>query len=163
MLVRILPYQQSAVSTVSCSWEDAHPSFFAHLPHLRPSGGDFKTSGRNCRDNRRTDGYLQLVPESVWVSVAVGEALLGNLGLAQLRQHGLQRGLEGVHLLKHGHGWFRPHHLQYLQRNWDIFIRFTKTVQFHIRHETSAWWDAREKTQLKQNISLLHSDSEFKV
>ena len=117
--MRTLPYQQSAaaVSTVRCSWEDAHSSFFAHLPHLRPSGGDFKTRGRNCRDNRRTDGYLQLVPESVWVSVAVGEALLGNLGLAELRQHGLQRGLEGVHLLKHGHGWFRPHHLQYLQRN----------------------------------------------
>ena len=67
------------------------------------------------RDNRT--GYLQLVPESVWVCVAVGEALLGDLGLAELRQHGLQRGLEGVHLLKHGHGWFRPHHLQYLQRN----------------------------------------------
>ena len=24
------------------------PSFFAHLPHLGPSGGDFKASRRNC-------------------------------------------------------------------------------------------------------------------
>ena len=121
---------------------------------------------RHIEDNtdNRTDGYLQLVPESVWVRVAVGEALLGDLGLAQLRQHGLQRGLEGVHLLKHRHGWFRSHHLQYLQRNWDIFIiRLTRTQNCSVLHKTSAWWDAREKTQLIQNISLLHSDIEFKV
>ena len=27
---------------------DAHLSFFAHLSHLDPSGGDFKASRRNC-------------------------------------------------------------------------------------------------------------------
>ena len=27
---------------------DAHPSFFAHLSHLGPSGGDFKASRQNC-------------------------------------------------------------------------------------------------------------------
>ena len=27
---------------------NAHPSFFAHLPHLAPSGGVFKASRLNC-------------------------------------------------------------------------------------------------------------------
>ena len=26
-----------------------HLSFFAHLPHLGPGGGDFKASRRNCK------------------------------------------------------------------------------------------------------------------
>ena len=30
-------------------WDDAHTSFFAHLPHFTPLWGDFKTSRRNCK------------------------------------------------------------------------------------------------------------------
>ena len=44
-------------------WEDrmrAHPSFFAHLSHLGPSGGDFKASRRNCPYERPEDRSFTL-------------------------------------------------------------------------------------------------------
>ena len=40
--------RSSHTSRLQTGGSDAHPSFFAHLPNLGPSGGDFKASRRNC-------------------------------------------------------------------------------------------------------------------
>ena len=40
--------QSSHANRLQTGGSDAHPSFLAHLPHLGPSGGDFKASRRNC-------------------------------------------------------------------------------------------------------------------
>ena len=40
--------QSSSLQSAGMGGSDAHQSFFAHLSHLGPSGGDFKASRRNC-------------------------------------------------------------------------------------------------------------------
>ena len=40
--------RSSSLQSASMGGLDAHLSFFTHLPHLGPSGGDFKASRRNC-------------------------------------------------------------------------------------------------------------------
>ena len=40
--------RSSHTSRLQTGGSDGHLIFFAHLPHLGPSGGDFKASRRNC-------------------------------------------------------------------------------------------------------------------
>ena len=40
--------RSSSLQSAGMRGSDAHPSFFTHLSHLGPSGGDFKASRRNC-------------------------------------------------------------------------------------------------------------------
>ena len=40
--------QSSSLQSAGMGGSDAHLSFFAQLPHLGPSGGDFMASRRNC-------------------------------------------------------------------------------------------------------------------
>ena len=53
--------RSSHTSRLQTGGSDAHPSFFAHLPHLGPSGGNFKASRRNCISRRRRWNLLWLL------------------------------------------------------------------------------------------------------
>ena len=55
---------------------DARPSFFAHLPHLGPSGGDFKASRRNCR-LFSSFSKVSVDKVDIWSSFSVFEIFIG--------------------------------------------------------------------------------------
>ena len=44
--------RSSSLQSAGIGGLDTHTSFFAHLSHLGPSGGDFKASRRNCINHR---------------------------------------------------------------------------------------------------------------
>ena len=47
--------QSSSLQSAGMGGSDAHPSFFAHVSHFGPSGGDFKASRRNCTQYSEKD------------------------------------------------------------------------------------------------------------